>query len=62
LIPKFGLPSEKVDECKAESDDEKKCLKLLKAWVETEEDGASPDEITYILGSLKLAQLIEGVF
>jgi len=62
LVPKFGLPSEKVDECKAESDEEKKCLALLKAWVETEQDGASPDEITYILGSLKMAQLIEGIF
>jgi THO complex subunit 1 len=62
LVPKFGLTPEKVDECKAGADNEERCLKLLKAWVQEEGEGASPDEITYILGSLKLNQLIEGVF
>jgi len=62
LVPKFGLPDEKVEEIKSSGTNEEKCVNLLKAWIAEEEEGASPDEITYILGSLKLSQLIEGVF
>eukprot|EP00088_Acartia_fossae_P007131 TRINITY_DN1331_c0_g1_i2.p1 TRINITY_DN1331_c0_g1~~TRINITY_DN1331_c0_g1_i2.p1 ORF type:complete len:499 (-),score=191.67 TRINITY_DN1331_c0_g1_i2:121-1488(-) len=63
LIPKFCLPQEKVDECKeASGGNEEKCLKLLTAWVQQDQDGASPAELTYLLGSLKMGQLIDGVF
>ena len=44
-----------------ESDDEAICRALLTTWVEVEEEGATMEEITYILTGLKLAQLIEGI-
>lgn len=62
LIPKLGLPSDKVDSCKEEGNDEEICLKLLSAWREAEQQGASPDEIRYMTGALKISDLIEGVF
>merc|ERR1719187_835796 len=62
LIPKLGLPEEKVDECKQGADDVAICMKLLNGWVEQDGDEATLDEISYMLGSLKLSQLIEGAF
>ena len=63
LAPKFGVADEKITEIKnQEGDDETKCLTLLKAWVEVEGEGATKDEIIYILEGLKLASCIEGVF
>ena len=63
LAPKFGVPEEKVSEIKSlEGDEEAKCLELLKVWVEIEGEGATKDEIIYILEGLKLTQCIEGVF
>jgi len=62
LIPKLGLPSDKVDSCKEEGNNEEICLKLLSAWREAEQQGASPDEIRYMTGALKISDLIEGVF
>jgi len=63
LAPKFGVPEEKITEIKTqEGDDEAKCLSLLRVWVEIEGEGATKDEIIYILEGLKLAPCIEGVF
>merc|ERR1719187_2974667 len=62
LLPKLGLPDEKVEEIKSFESNQEKCLKLLSSWVEQEADGASPDEIKYILDSLKMSELIDGVF
>ncbi|XP_023347729.1 THO complex subunit 1 [Eurytemora carolleeae] len=63
LIPKLGLSNEKVEECKQGDDllDTEICLKLLMAWVELEGDGASPDEIRYMLESVKLSHIVEGI-
>jgi len=62
LLPKLGLPDEKFEEIKSFESNQEKCLKLLSSWVEQEADGASPDEIKYILESLKMSELIDGVF
>ena len=63
LAPKFGVSDEKLTEIKnQDGDDEAKCLQLLKVWVELEGEGATKDEIIYILEGLKLASCIEGVF
>ena len=63
LAPKFGVSDEKLSEIKKQDgDDEAKCLQLLKVWVEIEGEGATKDEIIYILEGLKLASCIEGVF
>jgi len=62
LVPKFGLPEEEVEKCKTEEANEAKCLRLLNSWVEAEGEGCTPDEISYIVGGLKLSHLIDGVF
>jgi len=63
LAPKFGVPDEKITEIKSlTGDDEAKCLELLKVWVEIEKEGATKEEIIYILEGLKLASCIDGVF
>ena len=63
LAPKFGVPDEKITEIKnQDGDDESKCLQLLKVWVEVEGEGATKEEINYILEGLKLVSCIEGVF
>ena len=63
LAPKFGVPDEKITEIKnQDGDDEAKCLQLLKVWVEVEGEGATKEEINYILEGLKLVSCIEGVF
>jgi len=63
LAPKLGIADDKLNEIKEkyEKDDEK-CLHLLNAWQEMEGDGATKDEIIYILEGLKLVDCIEGVF
>ena len=63
LAPKFGIADDKLAEIKAkEESEENKCLELLKQWQEMEGEGATKDEIVYILEGLKLAECIEGVF
>ena len=63
LAPKLGVADNKLEEIKKEESSEKdKCLALLNAWVDIEKEGATKDEIVYILEGLKLAELIEGVF
>lgn len=63
LAPKFGIADDKLAEIKAkEESEENKCLELLKQWQEMEGEGATKDEIVYILEGLKLAEFIEGVF
>jgi len=63
LAPKLGIADDKLKEIKEkyEKDDEK-CLHLLNAWQEMEGDGATKDEIIYILEGLKLVDCVEGVF
>ena len=63
LAPKFGVPDEKIMEIKnQDGDEEAKCLQLLRVWVEVEGEGATKEEINYILEGLKLVSCIEGVF
>lgn len=63
LAPKFGIADDKVNQIKAkDSSDEEKCLDLIKLWQEIEGEGATKDEIIYILEGLKLVSCIEGVF
>ena len=38
------------------------CLPKMASWQEMEGDGATKDEIIYILEGLKLVDCIEGVF
>ena len=63
LAPKFGVADDKLKEIKEkESEEQEKCLELIKLWQEMEGEGATKDEIIYILEGLKLASLIDGVF
>jgi len=63
LVPKLGIADDKLEEIKTKYDrDDSKCLHLLNAWQEMEGDGATKDEIIYILEGLKLVDFIEGVF
>merc|ERR1712098_581177 len=48
LAPKLGIADDKLKEI------DEKCLHLLNAWQEMEGDGATKDEIIYILEGLKL--------
>jgi hypothetical protein len=41
--------------------DEAICRALLSTWVEVEEEGATMEEINYMLGAVKLQHLIEGI-
>jgi len=63
LIPKLGVPDEKLAEISEKCEtDGVKCLALLKVWVEVEGPGATKDEIVYILEGLKLSSAADGVF
>jgi len=63
LAPKFGVADDKLREIKENtSEEQEKCLELIKLWQEIEGEGATKDEIIYILEGLKLASLIDGVF
>ena len=57
------MADDKLGEIKEQETEEKdKCLELIKLWQEMEGEGATKDEIIYILEGLKLASLIDGVF
>jgi len=63
LVPKLGLADEKVSSVEADSDkEEDRCRMVLAAWRQQEGEGATQEEIIYVLEGLKLAQLVEGVF
>jgi len=62
LAPKLGITEDKMTEISGEEDGEAACLALLQAWVEMEADGATKEEIMYILEGLKLSTIVEGVF
>merc|ERR1719244_974144 len=62
LAPKLGITEDKMVEISVEEDGEAACLALLQAWVEMEADGATKEEIIYILEGLKLSSMVEGVF
>ena len=62
MSPKLGISDEKISEIEKENSDEERCLSLLKTWVEIEGEGATRDEIVYVLEGLKLSSEIEGIF
>ena len=63
LAPKLGLAEEKVAAMEAEVEgDEDRCALVLAAWKDQEGEGATREEIQYVLGGLKLAAEAEGVF
>jgi len=62
LAPKLGIQEDKMVEIQGEEDSEAACLALLQAWVEMEGDGATKEEIQYILDGLKLGHQMEGLF
>jgi len=62
LAPKLGIQEDKMLEIQGEEDSEAACLALLQAWVEMEGDGATKEEIQYILDGLKLGHQMDGVF
>jgi len=54
LAPKLGIEKDKVVEIEEQKLGRKKtCLELLKLWVEMEGEGATKDEILYIVEGLK---------
>ena len=63
LAPKLGLAEDKVAAMEAEVEgDEDRCALVLAAWKDQEGEGATREEIQYVLGGLKLAAEAEGVF
>lgn len=62
LAPKLGITDDKMSEISGEEDGEAACLALLQAWVEMEAEGATKEEILYILEGLKLNTVVSGVF
>jgi len=63
LAPKLGLAEDKVAAMEAEVEgDEDRCALVLAAWKDQEGEGATREEIQYVLSGLKLAAEAEGVF
>lgn len=63
LAPKLGLAEEKVAAMEAEVDgEEDRCALVFAAWKDQEGEGATREEINYVLEGLKLSSKIEGVF
>jgi len=63
IAPKLGLAEEKVATVEREvQGEEERCHHLLTAWIQQEGEGATHEEIIYVLEGLKLSHLVEGVF
>jgi hypothetical protein len=63
LAPKLGLAEEKVTQLEAEVEGEaERCDLVLAAWKDLEGEGATKEEILYVLEGLKLSEKVEGVF
>jgi len=63
LAPKLGLADEKVAAMEAEVEgEEDRCALVFAAWKDQEGEGATKEEINYVLEGLKLSSKIEGVF
>merc|ERR1719432_562887 len=63
LAPKLGLAEEKAAAMEAEADgEEDRCALVFAAWKDQEGEGATREEINYVLEGLKLSSKIEGVF
>jgi len=63
LAPKLGLAEEKVAAMEAEVDgEEDRCALVFAAWKDQEGEGATREEINYVLEGLKLSSKIEGLF
>lgn len=61
LAPKLGIEKDKVTEIEEEKKEKKQiCLVLLKLWAEMEGEGATKDEILYIVEGLKELKDEEG--
>jgi len=63
VVPKLGQTKEDVASyLKDESDDTKRALLMLRKWAKDEGEGATKEEIQYILEGLKMESVLEGVF
>jgi len=63
LIPKLGqTPSDLAIYQKEESEESKRALLMLRKWAKEEGEGATKEEIKYILEGLKMDSVLEGVF
>lgn len=65
LAPKLGQTKADIEAFQkeeAEDDEAKRGLLMLKKWVKEEGEGATKDEIQYILEGLKMESVLEGVF
>ncbi|TRY63385.1 hypothetical protein TCAL_11711 [Tigriopus californicus] len=62
MAPKLGVADEAVAKIGQEDGEDKdRCLKLFKQWIEIEAEGATVDEMIYILEGLKMKPLAEGI-
>ena len=63
LAPKLGQTKADIEAFqKEESEESNQGLLMLKKWVKEEGEGATKDEIQYILEGLKMESVLEGVF
>ena len=63
LVPKLGLTPDDVKKINddGKDDDKAKAKLMLDKWVEIEGEGATKDEMMYILEGLKMGSLAEGI-
>jgi len=62
LIPKLGLTKADLEAFQKEPEEAKRGLAMLKKWAKEEGEGATKDEIQYVLEGLKMEVVLEGVF
>jgi len=63
LIPKLGQTSTDMALYqKEETEDSKRALLMLRKWAKDEGEGATKEEIQYILEGLKMDSILEGIF
>ena len=62
LIPKLGLTKADLEAFQKEPEEAKRGLAMLKKWAKEEGEGATKDEIQYVLEGLKMESVLEGVF
>ena len=63
LVPKLGLTKEQQEEIEKENKSAPdRALAMLEVWKKAEGEGATQDELLYILEGLKMKDLAEGIF
>jgi hypothetical protein len=63
LIPKLGFTAQDKEKFEAEEkEDKNRALLMLQKWSQVEDQGATKDEISYILEGLKMTSALDGVF